>query len=125
MPFDRKKYPANWEAFSVRIRFGRAGGRCECEGECRLHRTTPGPRRCTETNGKPAQWAKGKVILTVAHLNNAGGPCRCEPRCAIEGHVKAMCQRCHLRYDRDRHAANAREGRDRGRGQADLFGGGA
>lgn len=94
-----RRYPAEWPDFSRRIRVERANGQCECHGECGLHRTTGGPRRCLELDGMPARWARGVVRLTVAHLNAAGGPCRCMPLCAIEAHVKAMCNRCHLRYD--------------------------
>lgn len=32
MPMDRSKYPDDWEAISHRIRFERAGGRCEWPG---------------------------------------------------------------------------------------------
>jgi len=31
---DRGRYPADWPQISVAIRFGRAGGQCECAGEC-------------------------------------------------------------------------------------------
>lgn len=91
-------YPADWKAISLAIR-ERSGGRCECEGECGLHRTHPGPRRCIEVNGRPAIYARGKVILTVAHLNHTPSDCRPE-------NLKAMCQRCHLRYDVDHHRAS-------------------
>lgn len=88
-------YPADWPEVSKRIR-ERSGGRCECEGECGLHRDHPGPRRCEERNGQRAKWAAGVVILTVAHLNHTPADCRDE-------NLKAMCQRCHLRYDVDHH----------------------
>jgi len=121
MPFDRRKYPANWEDVSQEIRFVRAGGRCECEGECGLHRTNPGPRRCVEINGEDSRYQRGKVVLTVAHLNAPGGICQCEPRCADPSHLKAMCQRCHLRYDHPRHVANARKTRHARKAHRDLF----
>lgn len=57
-PIDLSLYPHDWREISRRIRLDRAGGRCECEGQCGLHRTTPGPRRCTEKNGQPAAYAK-------------------------------------------------------------------
>lgn len=98
-PSERARYPKNWKAVSLAIR-ERAGNRCECEGECGLHRTNPGPRRCLELNGAKATWAKGKVVLTVAHLNHQPEDCRDE-------NLKAMCQRCHLRYDAPHHAKNA------------------
>jgi hypothetical protein len=47
-----------------------------------------------------AHYARGKVILTVAHL------CACDPICLNPAHVIAACQRCHLRIDRFKHAAH-------------------
>lgn len=99
------KYPNGWKYFSYWIRFFRANGQCECVGECGLHKTTPGPRRCSERNGHFGEWAKGTVVLTVAHL------CKCDPPCMIESHVKAMCNRCHLRVDVEQHVANSRDTR--------------
>lgn len=106
-------YPADWPAFSKRIRFERAKGQCECEGECGLHNGTdlfhPAATRCIEMNGQRAKFARGHIVLTVAHLNAKGGPCQCLPLCAIDDHVKAMCNRCHLRYDSDRHVENRKK----------------
>ena len=56
--------------------------------------------RCIERNGRPAKYAKGKIILTVAHLDHNEQNCD-------DDNLKAMCQRCHLRYDRSQHARNA------------------
>lgn len=111
-PENRGRYPKDWKRISLAIR-ERAGGRCECEGECGLHRTNPGPRRCEERNGQPAKWAKGKIVLTVAHLDHQ--PENCDP-----GNLKAMCQRCHLRYDAGHHAANAKVTRETKFGQLRL-----
>lgn len=115
MPMDRAKYPADWEEFSRKIRFERAGSQCECAGECGLHDGRdlffPEAKRCEERHGYQGKWQDGTIILTVAHLNRKDGPCQCEPRCAKPEHVKAMCSRCHLRYDIDRHVANAAETR--------------
>lgn len=115
MGFDPKDYPADWKEFSLRIRVQRARMQCECTGECGLHGPSlfkPGTRRCVERDGLPAKWAKGRVMLTVAHLNAKGGPCQCSPLCSNPDHVKAMCQRCHLRYDRERHADSVARQRD-------------
>src|SRR3990167_2751561 len=109
MPIDYGKYPKNWKDISLAIR-ARSGGRCECHGECGLHRTTGGPRRCVERNGEPAKWAKGKVVLTVAHLNHTPEDCRDE-------NLKAMCQRCHLRYDLKHHQQNAYQTRRKGKAE--------
>jgi hypothetical protein len=112
-PSELKRYPPDWRVISRRIK-ERSGGRCECEGECALHRTTPGPRRCEERHGEPAQWAKGTVILTVAHLNHTPEDCRDE-------NLKAMCQRCHLRYDHEHHQRNAAATRRAKKQNGELF----
>lgn len=114
-------YPSSWKTLSRWIRRERAQGRCECSGECGLHRTHPGPRRCEERDGEPAKWAKGKVVLTVAHLNGPDGPCRCDPLCEDEEHLKAMCNRCHLRYDVKLHVRNAHATRREGAAAGELF----
>lgn len=111
---DRSKYPADWKEFSRHIRFKRAKSQCECRGECGLHRTNPGPRRCIEVHHNPAYWAKGEIVLTIAHLNH-------NPKDSRRANLKAMCQRCHLRYDQKHHAENASRTRDRKRGQGDFF----
>ena len=108
MPCDYNLYPPSWKQVSQAIR-ERASQRCECHGECGLHKTTPGPRRCVEINGHQAKWARGKIVLTVAHL------CDCDPLCADWNHLKALCQRCHLRLDAPLHTKNARETRRRKR----------
>ena len=116
MPINYTRYPKEWKAFSQQIRARRAEDRCECTGECGL--THPGSRRCGEVNGTAAQWAHGRIVLTVAHL------CTCAPLCIDEHHVKAMCQRCHLRTDSRlhvRHAARTRLARLEAAGQQLLF----
>ena len=91
-PENRRRYPPDWRTISDRIRIERAGGRCECTGQCGLHRD----RRCEERHGEPARWARGKIVLTVAHLDH-------QPENCDEANLLAMCQRCHLRYDRHWH----------------------
>lgn len=114
-------YPADWKDISGYIRFVRAQGRCECTGECGLHLTHPGPRRCLELDGMKALYANGLVVLTVAHLNGPGGPCRCDPLCGLEHHLKAMCNRCHLRYDGPRHRKHQLDNRRADSAIGDLF----
>jgi hypothetical protein len=124
---NRKRYPADWKTISKRIRSERAEDRCECAGEC----GTDHEGRCDIPNGEMiwrhasgggwnlietyyevgnvkvpvppkvvgVEWAPKatKVILTVAHLDHA-------PENCSDGNLKAMCQRCHLRYDQEHHA---------------------
>lgn len=51
-----------------------------------------------------------KVILTIAHLDHT-------PEHNDAGNLRALCQRCHLNYDKDHHAATARATRDARSGQ--------
>lgn len=131
MPVDYKKYPADWKEISLKIR-KRAGGKCECAGEC----GSTHHKRCNAPNGEwiwrdGGQWwrlssfpatservvigiapwgtwtrKKVKVILTVAHLNHTPSDCRDE-------NLKAMCQFCHLNYDIEHHKKNSAETRRR------------
>ncbi len=102
-------YPADWPRISARI-VARSGGRCECMGQCGLHRGD----RCCERNGTDAVWARGKVVLTVAHLNHFPPDCRDE-------NLMALCQTCHLRYDAVLHMTHAAATRRARRAIGDLF----
>ena len=104
------KYPPDWDYISRRIR-ERAGGQCECTGECALHRGD----RCVEMDGHDAQFASGRVVLTVAHLNHCKSDCR-------DRNLLAMCNTCHLRYDMALHMRNAFASRADDR-TIDMFGG--
>lgn len=97
------RYPPDWREISRRIRFDRAGGRCECEGECGRHRDDEGLRggRCTNRHGKPAWGSASPVVLTVAHLDHT--PENCD-----DDNLRAMCQGCHLAYDYDHHVETRR-----------------
>lgn len=114
MPSERTKqrlarYPKDWKVISAKIK-ERAGNQCECIGECGLHPE----KRCEELNGQPAKWANGKIILTVAHLDHT-------PETREENQLKAMCPRCHLRFDQDEHQQHAYETRRQGKAHKDLF----
>ena len=111
-PENQRRYPLDWREISLRVRFGRAKGRCECTGQCGLHVG----RRCLERHGRDAKWARGKIVLTVAHLDH-------QPENSHESNLLAMCQRCHLRYDSDHHARTARLSRQeqRASGTGCLF----
>ena len=123
MPINYSRYPKDWPDISKRIR-ERSGGQCECMGECGLHRTNPGPRRCCEMNGHPAKWANGKVVLTVAHLGvdypdgRKGDP---QDKLDVrDENLKALCQRCHLRYDVKEHVKNSARTREAKRNRNHL-----
>ena len=85
MPMNRSLYPSNWDEISRRIRFERAKGVCE---------------ECGAVHGQPHPETKSVVVLTTAHLDH--NPANC-----TDANLKALCQRCHLRYDAKLHALNA------------------
>ena len=100
-PERKHLYPKDWEQISARIRFERALGRCEqiIDGN-----------RCEAKHGRAHPDTSSMVVLTVAHLNHDETDCRDE-------NLKAMCQRCHLHYDRHHHAETRRSRKAMG----DLF----
>jgi hypothetical protein len=103
-PFDTD-YPDVWKEIVAKIR-KRSGGRCECMGECGLHRG----RRCVERDAERAIFARGQVMLTTAHRNHT----------PADGDLEKLfhtCQRCHLRYDRFFHRVRRLEAA----GQQRLF----
>lgn len=114
-PENRSRYPADWNLVRARI-IRRAGGRCECMGECGscIDRRVTDPRRCEEIGLHPAKNFNGPVILTIAHLDH-------QPEHNDPANLKAMCQRCHLAYDRPHHEQSRRANRERDTGQGRLF----
>lgn len=105
-PEMRDRYPPDWKQISDRIKFERAKGRCECVGECGRdpYHLDPIDGRCVNRHGQPAIGSGSKVVLTTAHLNHEPSDCRDEA-------LKAMCQGCHLWYDREHHAETKRDRR--------------
>ena len=110
----RPLYPPHWRTLSLWVRFERAGGRCQ---ECsRRHLTVirclPDGRWFDEverlwrnSRGRPCPSpdmvdALGlrttRVVLAAAHLDH-------NPSHNQRRNLKAFCQRCHMRHDRDHH----------------------
>lgn len=77
---NRKLYGPNWKQISHNIRFGRARGRCEHCGVLHGQRRLFGRKHSV-------------VILTTAHLDQ-------DPTNNSAINLKALCQECHLEYDR-------------------------
>ncbi|UHG93457.1 hypothetical protein [Spirosoma oryzicola] len=102
MAIDRKRYPPDWKQISHRIRFIRAGGRCEVKG-------------CGAEHGQPHPVTGKKVKLQTAHLNRM-------PEQTTDEQLMAMCPRCHFAYDRADNAWKVRFGKLAKLNQLDLFG---
>lgn len=110
-PAQRALYPAEWPAISDWIRFDRAMGRCECQGECQsqlhirwLWLDPAGPVRCPNYHREPSRFTGSRVVLTTAHLTH-------DPTVDDPALLRAMCQACHLAYDAPHHAATRAAGR--------------
>lgn len=90
MPIDYKKYHPKWFLISRLIRFTRAKNRCE---------------KCSAENGLPHPVTGKKVVLTVAHLDRDRTNNRFH-------NLAALCQRCHLNYDRPQNNYDRKFGRE-------------
>jgi len=118
---DRSKYPANWTALSELVR-ARAGQRCQF---CGAENGVVGVRLESGLfvswedceNGAPeilagpiASARAFRLVLTVAHLDH-------DTAHNAPENLRALCQRCHLVWDRHHHARTASLTRDRKRRQ--------
>ena len=102
MPMDRSQYPDDWEDISWAIRFERAGGCCE---------GSPQFPDCRAEHGKRHPDTDSIVVLTTAHLgvdkpDGSPGTKHDKMDCRPEN-LRAMCQRCHLDFDREDHLRQA------------------
>jgi 5-methylcytosine-specific restriction endonuclease McrA len=137
-PENRDRYPADWPAIAAAIR-ARAGNRCEACGvrnQALGGRTRDGtflpalPRDCSGRRPAPGEWAwcgRGfrtehlrviRIVLTVVHLNHQPEDCRPE-------NLRALCQRCHNRYDRAERRRGMRARARAALATPDLFCGGS
>lgn len=125
-------YPIDWPLISRRVRFERAGGRCEACGRPHAGRVIQlrDGRWWDEAHsiwrddaGVPAAWPDivefaaamtRQVYLGTAHLDH-------DPQNSAARNLRALCQRCHLRHDRDEHLRRRRRNRLRRRALGDLF----
>ena len=127
MPFRRQLYPDDWEAIVAAVR-ARSGDKCERCGAVNgergafdpaagkweplrvwVDRTIAAGGQCEVIPNHPRHFPR--VVLTTAHQDYAGGPCRCEEatgrKCGVLEHLACLCARCHLALDLPRHLMNA------------------
>lgn len=84
---NRKYYSSpQWRTLSRYVRFTRAKGRCE---------------KCGAPEGQRNLFTGGAIELAAAHLNHTPGDDR-------KKNLKALCQACHLNYDRADNLRRAR-----------------
>jgi hypothetical protein len=145
MPVDYKRYPKDWKEISKRIRFERAGNKCEwcgvgngnwvlrdgekvrewndgvlIDGHIYVANVDEDGHDISETECFRANDAHPtRIILTVAHLGTAhadGTPGDKHDKMDVrDENLAALCQKCHLNYDRDEHMVNAAKTRARKR----------
>lgn len=136
MPFDRKRYPPNWDKIRARI-LERAGHKCE---RCGVANHATGARdRFGDWHDESeidsmkhdcgehyfGEYPKIiRIVLTTAHI----GETKHDKMDCRDEVLLALCQKCHLNEDREEHAANAhlthlRKRREAcaARGQNELF----
>jgi hypothetical protein len=112
MPMDRSNYPPDWASISRQIR-DQANDCCEFCGV---------PNGAVGARDMRAEWHDEgdingmnstvglelfdsyptmiRIVLTVAHLCH-------DTTCIDPTHMRALCQRCHLNYDREQNQAKA------------------
>lgn len=103
-PENAKRYPTNWRDISDRIK---ARGQYRCEG-------VPGGMPCRAEHGKRHPITASIVVLTVAHLDH-------QPENCADENLRALCQRCHNRYDAKHRRANASRTRRTAKRNGELF----
>lgn len=103
-PENAARYPADWRAISTRIK-ERAGWACE---------SVPGQPPCRARHGQRHPITGAVVVLTVAHLDHQ--PEHCE-----DSNLRALCQRCHNRYDQPHRKKNAAHTRRAQKQNGELF----
>lgn len=112
-------YPADWAEISHRIRFQRAGGKCERCGVPHGHfrdefEAVHDPKTWASLQAQGFIWRATRIILTTAHLDH-------DPTNNDEQNLAALCQRCHLRHDLAHHLMSRRLNREKANNQQRLF----
>lgn len=139
MPVDYSKYPKNWRSEIRPSILARAKNKCE---ECGIDNYAEGWRDkegnfitwkeiedALENNGydyfehelrhhlgKDWEFKKKatKIVLTISHQDH-------DIKNNDPENLKALCQRCHLRHDREHHAETRRKNKEIRTGQKNLF----
>jgi hypothetical protein len=129
-PEHRWLYPIDWKQLSTRVRFTRAGGRCDhCSrphgcivhhlgngiwwDEVQAHWRNGRGRKITPQHSiKP--WLSTRVVLACAHLDH-------DPTNNNDRNLAALCQRCHMIYDAAEHRRRRWLNAFRRRAMGDLY----
>lgn len=134
MPVDYKKYPKNWKTAIRPAILERAKNKCE---QCNVPNYAiidrgdyNGTEAYQDMDGNIFNAKTGeiigedyigaltkpkliRVILTIAHLDH-------DITNNDYSNLKALCQKCHLNYDKENHKKNSRETRNKKRGLIEI-----
>ncbi len=135
MPIDYRKYPKNWKTEIRPAILERANGCCEfCKvpnykmilrgiwNDVECYQDDDGTIYNAKTSEVMGSDYVGevhptnkmiKVVLTVAHLDH-------DVNNNDYSNLKALCQKCHLDYDKHHHGKNSRETRNRKNGLVEI-----
>lgn len=124
MPINYKDYPPNWKEIRARI-LKRAKNKCE---HCGLENGAVGFRigndwiyaldyakaqkdgfgfYVTKFSDPKDHDGRIKIVLTIAHLDHDK-----ENHGVTDDRLAALCQKCHLDYDRPRHVAKRKSNKE-------------
>lgn len=139
-PSNRSRYPKDWQAIRASI-LERAGHKCEDCGIPNSLEVVRDPRHAEawfeasyfwdqvacgrdwvmdvadqfgDNENGTTKLKSIKVVLTIAHLDH-------QPENNAPENLKALCQRCHLRYDSEQHQESARKTRANKKGEIDML----
>lgn len=115
---NRHRYPRDWKQIRAAI-LERAGHRCEQCGIPNYAWRNNATGRWTEDIGRADAWffdgnRVTRIVLTIAHIDHT-------PENCAQDNLRALCQRCHLRYDIDHHQRTACRTRINSKAAGDLF----
>jgi len=133
-PENKKRYPGNWKEIRSQIltRANNCCEQCKAPNHTRIARGSGDDAGtymnedcevyCDKTGKLLGQIRASDyevarmtdIVLTIAHLDHT--PENCEPE-----NLKAMCQKCHLNYDKEHHKANSYATRMNRKAIGDLF----
>jgi len=126
MPIDYKKYPVNWKTEIRPAILKRANDCCEF---CGLENYSIGYRNenniwseieksfagdMIAEDAREMGYKVIKIVLTIAHLDH-------DITNNDYNNLKALCQKCHLNYDKAHHSKNNRVTRNLKKGLQNLF----
>lgn len=94
-PENKSLYPSNWKEIRSHI-LQRANNRCEF---CGVENHT---LRYRGVSHDGMEIPPARIVLTIAHLDH--NPQNCDP-----SNLRALCQRCHNRYDAKHRAETRRQ----------------